>query len=248
MPLDLFGWSCRRDAVADALETAETLDVETDEAARPGILIANDRRCRFEVFHPRQAGAFERAADVSRRHADLHGDVFAGRPLAAQRDDPCSIGIKGLCRTYSQRPQEPEHDRPGYDEHSGRWPLRGRCIKAAKVTGLTPQASLPSGRFETTALKSSAIDALEPAREFEKLLARFPKAQFNPNDQRQLRASLYRPLIGLPKDVRAGVVDLIMADVRLMIWSGRVTFRTGRAHTARRPMGDQAKGNPALSA
>lgn len=31
--------------------------------------------------------------------------------------------------------------------------------------------------------------------------------------QRQLRASLYRPLISLPKDARAGVVDLIMANV-----------------------------------
>ena len=37
----------------------------------------------------------------------------------------------------------------------------------------------------------------------------------NPDEQRQLRASLYRPLISLPKDARAGVVDLIMANVFL---------------------------------
>jgi hypothetical protein len=33
------------------------------------------------------------------------------------------------------------------------------------------------------------------------------------DEQSQLRASLYRPLIALPKDIRAGVVDAIVANI-----------------------------------
>ena len=69
------------------------------------------------------------------------------------------------------------------------------------------------GKITSPALKSSGIDAIDLAEEIEKLLARFPNAKVNTDEQRQLRASLYRPLISLPKDARAGVVDLIMANV-----------------------------------
>ena len=56
------------------------------------------------------------------------------------------------------------------------------------------------------------IDPIELAKEIEKLLARFPNAKVNADEQRQLRASLYRPLITLPKDARTDVVELIMAN------------------------------------
>jgi len=86
--------------------------------------------------------------------------------------------------------------------------------KAAKDTGLTPKAFAAFWALrDNPALKSSGIDALELAKEIEKLLARFPNAKVNLDEQRQLRASLYRPLISLPKDARAGVVDLIIANV-----------------------------------
>lgn len=88
------------------------------------------------------------------------------------------------------------------------------AFKAAKDTGLTPKAF---GAFwalrESAILKVARIDPLELAREIEKLLARFPNAKVNADEQRQLRASLYRPLIDLPKDARAGMVDLIIAGV-----------------------------------
>jgi type I restriction enzyme, R subunit len=88
------------------------------------------------------------------------------------------------------------------------------AAKAAKDTGLTPKAFAAFWALrDDPVLKSSGIDALELAKEIEKLLARFPNAMVNPDEQRQLRASLYRPLIGLPKDARAGVVDLIIANV-----------------------------------
>jgi type I restriction enzyme R subunit len=86
--------------------------------------------------------------------------------------------------------------------------------QAAKATGLTPKAFAAFWALrDNPALKGSGIDPLELTKEIEKLLARFPNAKVNPDEQRQLRASLYRPLISLPKDARAGVVDLIMANI-----------------------------------
>lgn len=86
--------------------------------------------------------------------------------------------------------------------------------KAAKDTGLTPKAFAAFWALrENTALKSSGINALELAKEIEKLLARFPNAKVNSDEQRQLRALLYRPLINLPKDARTGIVELIMANL-----------------------------------
>lgn len=86
--------------------------------------------------------------------------------------------------------------------------------KAAKDTGLPPKAFAAFWALrDNPALKGSGIDPLDLAKEIEKLLVRFANAKVNPDEQRQLRASLYRPLISLPKDARTGVVDVIMANV-----------------------------------
>ncbi|RZJ18620.1 MAG: HsdR family type I site-specific deoxyribonuclease [Brevundimonas sp.] len=86
--------------------------------------------------------------------------------------------------------------------------------QAAKDTGLTPKAFAAFWALQDNpAMKKSGLDALELAKEIEKLLARFPNAQVNPDEQRQLRASLYRPLISLPNEARAHLVDLIIVNV-----------------------------------
>ena len=54
---------------------------------------------------------------------------------------------------------------------------------------------------------------MELARETETLLARFPNAAVNADEQRRLRAALYRPLLELPKEARTRVVDAIVAIV-----------------------------------
>ncbi len=88
------------------------------------------------------------------------------------------------------------------------------AAKAAKDTGLTPKAFAAFWALrDSKVLKSGGIDPIELAKEIEKLLARFPNAKVNADEQRQLRASLYRPLITLPKDARTDVVELIMANV-----------------------------------
>jgi len=88
------------------------------------------------------------------------------------------------------------------------------AARAAKDTGLNAKAFAAFWALRgNAALKSGGIDPLELAKEIEKMLARFSNAKVNADEQRQLRASLYRPLITLPKDVRTDVVDLIMANV-----------------------------------
>jgi type I restriction enzyme R subunit len=88
------------------------------------------------------------------------------------------------------------------------------AAKAEKDTGLAPKAFAAFWALRNSAvLKSTGIDPLEIAKEIEKLLARFPNAKANADEQRQLRASLYRPLISLEKDARTGIVDLIMANI-----------------------------------
>jgi type I restriction enzyme, R subunit len=88
------------------------------------------------------------------------------------------------------------------------------AAKAAKETGLSPRAF---GVFwalrEDAALKSAGIAALDLARETEKLLAGFPNARVNADEQRQLRAALYRPLLAIGRDEPMKIVDLIIEIV-----------------------------------
>jgi type I restriction enzyme R subunit len=51
---------------------------------------------------------------------------------------------------------------------------------------------------------------MDLATEVEKLMARFPNADVNADEQRQLRAALYRPLLGVERDARSKIVDLIV--------------------------------------
>jgi hypothetical protein len=86
--------------------------------------------------------------------------------------------------------------------------------KAAKDTGLTPKAFAVFWTLrEELALKQCGIDPLELAREIEKLLARFPNFRVNADEQRQLRAALYRPLITIAKEPRTLIVDRIVANL-----------------------------------
>jgi type I restriction enzyme, R subunit len=88
------------------------------------------------------------------------------------------------------------------------------AAKAAKESGLTPKAFAAFWSLRDSAvLKSGGIDPLELAREIEKLLARFPNAKVNPDEQRQLRAALYRPLLALGRDERTKIVELIVEIV-----------------------------------
>ena len=54
---------------------------------------------------------------------------------------------------------------------------------------------------------------MDLAKEVEKLMAQFPTAHVNADEQRQLRAALYRPLLEVERDARSKIVDLIIEVV-----------------------------------
>ncbi|CAL9677698.1 DNA primase (plasmid) [Actinosynnema sp. ALI-1.44] len=60
------------------------------------------------------------------------------------------------------------------------------------------------------ALAAAGLDALEVAREVETMLGKFPNWVENPDEQRQLRANLYKLVIELPGEPRKAVVEQIM--------------------------------------
>ena len=83
---------------------------------------------------------------------------------------------------------------------------------AAKESGLSPRAFAVHWLMKDNAdLAASGLSTMDLAREAETLLARFPNAAVNADEQRRLRAALYRPLLALGKDARSRVVDSILA-------------------------------------
>jgi type I restriction enzyme, R subunit len=88
------------------------------------------------------------------------------------------------------------------------------AARSAKDTGLTPKAFAAFWALrDEAAVKQAGIDPLELGKEIEMLLARFPNFLVNADEQRQLRAALYRPLITLAKEPRTLVVDRIVANL-----------------------------------
>jgi len=89
------------------------------------------------------------------------------------------------------------------------------ALKAARDSGLSSRAFAVAWVLrDDAAVMAAGLDAQVLAREAESLLARFPNAAVNPDEQRRLRASLYKPLLALPQEERARVVELV---VRLIL-------------------------------
>lgn len=88
------------------------------------------------------------------------------------------------------------------------------ATKAAKDTGLTPKAFAAYWVLRNEPrLTAAKLDALIVAKELEKLLLRFPNADVNPDELRQLRAALYRPLLAVKSKDRTELVETIMSTV-----------------------------------
>jgi type I restriction enzyme R subunit len=88
---------------------------------------------------------------------------------------------------------------------------KDEAIKAAKDSGLSTRAFGMSWRLkDDAALRGAGISSSDLAREADTLLVRFPNAKVNSDEQRQLRAALYRPLLELDNDERGRIVDLVL--------------------------------------
>ena len=86
------------------------------------------------------------------------------------------------------------------------------AMAAARDTGLTPRAfGVYWALKDDRALLIAGVSAMEIAEEAEGLLARFPNARVNDDEQRKLRAALYRPLLALDGEERGRVVDVTLA-------------------------------------
>lgn len=86
------------------------------------------------------------------------------------------------------------------------------AIKAARDSGLATRAfGVYWTLKDNEALQDAGISAMELAQEAETQIARFPNAGVNADEQRRLRAGLYHPLLGLEKEERGRVVDLVLA-------------------------------------
>lgn len=84
-------------------------------------------------------------------------------------------------------------------------------MRAAKESGLSARAFGVLWLLrEDAAVKSAGLDPTALAKEAEGLAERFPNASVNPDEQRRLRAALYKPLLALNQDDRARVVELIV--------------------------------------
>ena len=91
---------------------------------------------------------------------------------------------------------------------------REAAMKAATESGLSTRAfGVLWTVKDDEALKNAGISPMDLAREVDGLIARFPNAAVNPDEQRRLRASLYRPLLRLPNDDRAQIVETILATL-----------------------------------
>jgi len=86
------------------------------------------------------------------------------------------------------------------------------AIKAAKDSGLSTRAFGVYWNLKgDEALRDAGISAMELARDAEIETHRFPNARVNDDERRKLRAALYRPLLGLGKEDRGRVVDVVLA-------------------------------------
>lgn len=91
---------------------------------------------------------------------------------------------------------------------------RDVAARSAKESGLSPKAFGVAWILrDEPRLKANGLNPMEIAREAEALIARFPNAAVNPDEQRLLRAALYRPLLKLPKDDRTHIVELIASVI-----------------------------------
>src|SRR5713101_1273823 len=100
------------DAVADAVEASELLDVDVDHLAGVLALVAADRLDRVKRLQLVQPKPFENPADSGRRDASRLGDLLAGPALAAQDFDLLSGYRRGW-------PVETMRPRGAIDKASG---------------------------------------------------------------------------------------------------------------------------------
>jgi hypothetical protein len=86
------------DAVADAIELAQLLDVDVKDLAGLGTLIMADWLGRLERRKPVKNQSLQDATHGGRRNPNFRGDLIAGVALPAQTFDGGASGWRRLAR------------------------------------------------------------------------------------------------------------------------------------------------------
>lgn len=85
------------------------------------------------------------------------------------------------------------------------------ALKEAEVSGLSKKAfEVFWGLRSDSSLQNAEVDPKELSKEAEVLLGKFPNAAVNADEERRLRAGLYKPLLKVSKEDRARIVDLVI--------------------------------------
>ena len=85
------------------------------------------------------------------------------------------------------------------------------AVESKKDSGLSPRAfGVYWALKDDSDLRTAGVSAMDLAREAESLLGRFPNAAVSDDEERRLRAALYRPLLGLPADGRSRTVEHLL--------------------------------------
>ena len=86
------------------------------------------------------------------------------------------------------------------------------AVESKKDSGLSPRAfGVYWALKDHSDLRTAGVSAMDLAREAESLLGRFPNAAVSADEERRLRAALYRPLLELPQGGRTQTVERLLA-------------------------------------
>ena len=86
------------------------------------------------------------------------------------------------------------------------------AVDSKKDSGLSPRAfGVYWALKDDSDLRTAGVSAMDLAREAESLLGRFPNAAVSADEERRLRAALYRPLLELPQGGRTHTVERLLA-------------------------------------
>lgn len=139
------------------------------------------------------------------------------RGLRSEMDaDPATAVVLDSLRSRAERVLKDLEERKisglgAIDELAKLADEKAAARKAAEESGLSSTGFAVFWNVKRDeAIERAGIDAAQVAREVEELLERFPNWVDNPDEQRRLRLSLYKPLLVLDKDERARIVDDVM--------------------------------------
>ena len=85
------------------------------------------------------------------------------------------------------------------------------AVKSKTESGLPPLAFAVYWALRNDPnISAAGVNAMDLGREAESLLGRFPNAAVSADEERRLRAALYRPLLGLPAEERSRAVECVL--------------------------------------